>query len=84
MDLISSFNKGMSGGEAWSLLGNTILAEAMVCVVGFLSYVFVEGGIFWTLAAATSVGSIVVAPFAAMTVKKVNPHKLKIAIATQP
>jgi len=53
----------------------------MVCVVGFLSYIFVEGGIFWTLAAATNVGSIVAAPFAAMTVKKGEFLKLEIAIA---
>ena len=93
--LVSSFNKGISGGgygplvtggqiisggEARSSIGNTTLAEAMVCIVGFLCYVFVKGDIFWTLSAATSIGSVVAAPFAAVVVKKVTAQKLKIAI----
>ncbi len=93
--LVSSFNKGISGGGygplvtggqiisgggARSSVGNTTVAEAMVCIVGFLCYVFVEGDIFWTLAAATSIGSVVAAPFAAMVVRKVTAQKLKIAI----
>ncbi len=40
----------------------------------------VKGDIFWTLAAATSIGSIIAAPFAAMTVKKVSSDKLKYVI----
>lgn len=93
--LLSSFNKGISGGgygplvtggqiisggEVRSSVGNTTLAEAMVCIVGFLGYVLVKGDIFWTLAAATSIGSIIAAPFAAMTVKKVSSDKLKYVI----
>ena len=93
--LLSSFNKGISGGgygplvtggqiisgrEARSSVGSTTLAEAIVCIVGFLGYVLVKGGIFWTLAAATSIGSIIAAPFAAITVKKVNAEKLRFAI----
>jgi len=93
--LLSSFNKGISGGgygplvtggqiisgrETKSSVGSTTLAEAIVCIVGFLSYVLVKGNIFWTLAAATSIGSIVAAPFAALTVKKVNTQKLRFVI----
>ena len=93
--LISSFNKGASGGgygplvtggqiisgrEARSSVGSTTLAEAVVCIVGFVSYLVLKGDIFWTLAAATSIGSVVAAPFAAMTVKRVNTGKLKFAI----
>lgn len=93
--LLSSFNKGISGGgygplvtggqiisggEAKSSVGNTTVAEAVVCIVGFLGYVLIKGDIFWTLAAATSIGSIVAAPFAAMTVKKVKSHQLKFVI----
>jgi uncharacterized membrane protein YfcA len=93
--LVSSFNKGISGGgygplvtggqiisggKARSSVGNTTLAEAMVCVVAFVAYVFSEASIFWMLAAATSVGSIIAAPFAAVMVKKVDSQKLKIAI----
>lgn len=39
-----------------------------------------KGDIYWMLAAATSIGSVVAAPFAAMTVRKINAGKLKSAI----
>ena len=93
--LLSSFNKGISGGgygplvtggqiisgrETRSSVGSTTLAETVVCMVGFLGYVLIKGDIFWTLAAATSIGSIVAAPFAALTVRKVNAEKLKMVI----
>lgn len=93
--LISSFNKGASGGgygplvtggqilsgrEARSSVGSTTLAEALVCIVAFISYLLIKGDIYWTLAAATSLGSIIAAPFAAMTVSKVNTRKLKVVI----
>lgn len=94
--LLSSFNKGISGGgygplvtggqvisgrEAKSSVGSTTLAEAIVCIVGFLGYMLIKGDIFWELAAATSIGSVVAAPFAALTVRKVNAEKLKLVIA---
>ena len=93
--LVSSFNKGISGGgygplvtggqiisgrEAKSSIGSTTLAEAIVCIVGFLGYLLVRGDIFWTLAMATSLGAIIAAPFAALTVKKVSMGKLKLII----
>ena len=93
--LLSAFNKGASGGgygplvtggqiisgrEAKSSIGSTTLAEALVCIVAFVSYVLLKGDIYWTLAAATSIGSIVAAPLAAMTVKKINSQRLKIVI----
>ncbi len=94
--LISSFNKSMSGGGYGPLVtggqiisgggvrnsvGNTTLAEGLVCAVGFVSYLVLDVDIFWRLAAATSIGSVAAAPFAAMTVRKVSPNKLKYAIA---
>ena len=93
--LLSSFNKGVSGGgygplvtggqiisgrETRSSVGSTTVAEVVVCIVGFLSYLLARGDIFWRLAAATSIGSIVAAPFAALTVKKVSSNKLKLVI----
>ena len=92
---LSAFNKGISGGgygplatggqiisgrEAKSSVGSTTLAEAIVCIAGFLGYVLIKGDIFWRLAAATSIGSIIAAPFAALTVKKVNTRKLRFII----
>ena len=70
----------ISGREIRNSVGSTTLAEAMVCIVGFLGYVLVEGNIFWKLAMATSVGSIVAAPFAAITVRRVNTEKLRLII----
>ena len=93
--LISSFNKGASGGgygplvtggqiisgrETRSSVGSTTVAEALVCIVAFSAYVVAMGDIYWTLAAATSIGSVVAAPFAAMTVKRANVRVLKLAI----
>ena len=93
--LISAFNKGASGGgygplvtggqiisgrEARSSIGSTTLAEAVVCIVAFVSYVVLKGDIYWRLAAATSIGSVVAAPFAAMTVKRIDSRRLKIVI----
>lgn len=93
--LISSFNKGASGGgygplitggqlvsgrETRNSIGSTTIAEALVCIVGFLGYLVIKGDIYWALAAATSIGSIIAAPFAALTVSKVSPSKLKVVI----
>ena len=93
--LVSSFNKGISGGgygplvtggqivtgrEARSSVGSTTLAEAIVCIVGFTGYLLVKGNIYWRLAAATSIGSIVAAPVAAFTVRKVDTLKLRYVI----
>lgn len=95
--LLSAFNKGATGGgygplvtggqiisgrEAKSSIGSTTLAEALVCIVAFVSYLVLKGDIYWTLAAATSIGSVVAAPFAAMTVKRINSQKLTIVIGT--
>jgi len=94
--LLSAFNKGVSGGgygplvtggqiisgrETRSSVGSTTFAEALVCIVGFVGYVLVKGDIFWMLAAATSIGSIIAGPFAALTVKKVSSDKLRLVIA---
>ena len=93
--LISSFNKGVSGGgygplvtggqlvsgrDVRSSVGSTTIAETAVCTVGFISYLLIKGDIYWTLAAATSIGSILAGPLAALTVKKVSSTPLKMAI----
>ena len=99
LGLISSFNKGASGGgygplvtggqivggrEARSSIGSTTIVEALVCIVAFVGYLVIKGDVYWTLAAATSVGSIIAAPFAALTVSRISTNKLKtvIGIAT--
>ncbi len=93
--LISSFNKGVSGGgygplvtggqlvsgrEVRNSVGSTTIAESAVCVVGFISYFLVKGDISWHLVAATSAGSILAGPLAAMTVTRISSPVLKLVI----
>jgi len=95
MGLLGSFNKGISGGgyiplvtggqiiggrEARSSVGSTTLAVTSVCAVSFLGYVLLEGDIYWTLAAATCIGSVIAAPFAARMIRRIDSEKLKFAI----
>jgi uncharacterized membrane protein YfcA len=93
--LLGGFNKGISGGayvvlvaggqiivgrETRSSLGSTTVAVTIVCAAGFLGYLFLEGDIYWMLVAAASIGSVIAAPFAALTVKRMAAMKLKLAI----
>ncbi len=93
--LIGAFNKGVSGGgyvplvtggqiisgrETRSSVGTTTIAVTIVCAVGLLSHFLLKGDIYWMLAVATSIGSIVAAPFAALIVRKVNTEKLRFTI----
>jgi uncharacterized membrane protein YfcA len=95
LGIVSAFNKGVSGGgyvplvtggqiiagrETRSSVGSTTVAVAIVCAVGFLTYLLVEGDVYWRLVAATGIGSIIAAPFAALTVRRVNAEKLRFAI----
>lgn len=93
--LLSSFNKGISGGgyvplvaggqilsgrEARSSLGSTTFAVSLVCAVGFAGYLLMEKEIAWPLAAAASLGSLLAAPVAALTLSKADPERLKLII----
>ncbi len=93
--LLGGFNKGISGGvyvvlaaggqiivgrETRSSLGSTTVAVTIVCAAGFVGYLLLGGDIYWLLVAAASIGSVVAAPFAAVTVKRVATEKLKLAI----
>ena len=93
--LLGGFNKGISGGvyvvlaaggqiivgrETRSALGSTTVAVTIVCAAGFIGYLLLGGDIYWMLLAAASIGSVVAAPFAALTVRKVAAKKLKLAI----
>lgn len=95
LGLLSAFNKGISGGgyvplvtsgqiisgrETRSSVGSTTVAVAIVCVVGFISYLFFSREIDWILAAASAIGSIIAAPFAALTIKKTSTYRLKLVI----
>ena len=93
--LISAFNKGISGGgygplvtggqlisgkDSKSSVGNTTFIESLICFIGFLSYLLLGSDIHWKLAISVCIGSVLAAPFAAITVKRINHQKLKIII----
>ncbi|MBI4284256.1 MAG: sulfite exporter TauE/SafE family protein [Chloroflexi bacterium] len=93
--VLSAFNKGISGGgygplitggqvligrDVKNSIGSATIAEVAVCLVSFLSYVFLKGGIDWQLAAATSIGSITAGPLGALTVSKFGSNKLKLGM----
>ncbi len=95
LGLVGGFNKGISGGtfmvmatggqiiigrEARSSLGSTTVAVTIVSVAGFLSYLLLEADINWTLLAAASIGSVVAAPFAVLTVKRLSAMKLELVV----
>jgi len=95
LGVLGAFNKGISGAgyvplvtggqiisgrEAKSSVASTTVSIAVLCAVGFLAYALVEEDIYWRLAAATTIGSVISAPFAALTVKKVSAEKLRIII----
>jgi len=95
LGVVGAFNKGISGAgyvplvtggqiisgrEARRSVGSTTVAVAILCAVGFLAYLIVEGNIYWRLAVAATVGSIIAAPFAALAARKANPEKLRLVI----
>lgn len=95
LGLIGGFNKGISGGAfvvmaaggqivagrgARSSLGSTTVAVTIVSAAGFLSYLLLGTDINWALLAAASIGSVVAAPFAVLTVRKMSIGKLELAV----
>ncbi len=93
--IISAFNKGLSGGGYGPLVtggqlingrnsrnsvASTTIAEVLVSIVGFLGYFLYSGTIFWGLAIAISIGSIMAGPLAAYTLNKMNEVNLKTLI----
>lgn len=95
LGVFSAFNKGVSGGgyvplvtggqiiigrEIKSSVGITTVSVAIVCAVGFLSYLLISEEMYWTLAITTVIASVIAAPFAAITVKRINTQKLRIII----
>ena len=97
LGLIASFNKGMSGGgygpvvtggqilagvEGKSAVGITSLAEGLTCLVGVITYYAIsKGSVDWKLAPVIIVGAVCSVPFSAISVKRINPKHLKLAIA---
>lgn len=92
LGLISAFNKGISGGGFGPLvtggqvlsgqahrnaIGVTTMAEAPICIAGFMTYFFAKGIADWNMVAALSIGAALATPFGAITTKKLNDKALK-------
>jgi uncharacterized membrane protein YfcA len=94
--IVSSFNKGMSGGGFGPVvtggqivsgqnhkkaIGCTTLAEAPICIVGFFFYLITNSISSWSLPLALCIGAILSTPFGALTTKKIRKEKIKIIVA---
>lgn len=94
--LLSSFNKGLSGGGYGPIIttgqilaglnpkvavGITSLAEGVVSLVGVLMYWLTVSGLEWHLALPILVGAVISAPLAAFTVHKLPMRSLRFLIA---
>lgn len=92
---LASFNKGMSGGgfgpvttggqvvagnKHKSSIGCTTLAEAPICITGFITYLILKGLTTYNLLIALSIGAFIGAPLGALLTKKINPKKLKFIL----
>lgn len=93
--LVSAFNKGISGGGYGPLLtggqmlagvsgpnavGVTTVAEALVCLAGFLAYVASKEGPALGFIAALSLGATVSTPLSAWTVRALGDKKLRMLL----
>ncbi|MCK4413352.1 MAG: sulfite exporter TauE/SafE family protein [Candidatus Eisenbacteria sp.] len=87
---IAAFNKGISGGGYGpvvtggqilsgvgekSAIGITSFAEGLVCLVGLILYLVLQGGVAWGLALPLMLGAILSVPAAVWTVK-IMPERL--------
>lgn len=90
--IISSFNKGLSGGgfgpivtsgqivggnNPKSSIGATTLAEAPICIVGFLTYYLAKGFSDWTFLAALCLGAVAAAPLGALFTSRLNEKRMR-------
>jgi len=92
ISFIASFNKGISGGGYGPLVmggqilsgvngknavGITAFAEAITCLVGFISYLVLGKHIDWKLTGLLIICATGAVPVAALTVKNIDHSKLK-------
>lgn len=92
ISFLAAFNKGISGGGygplvmggqilsgvcAKNAVGITAFAEAITCLVGFILYLLLGKSIDWKLTGLLVVCATGAVPIAAITIKNVNPEKLK-------
>jgi hypothetical protein len=95
LGLISSFNKGMSGGgygpvltggqilsgiESKGAIGITSLAEGITCFAGIIFFYILGESIVWRIALPIMIGAILSVPVSALAVKRVSSAALTISI----
>ena len=93
--LLASFNKGISGGgfgpvttggqiiagnKHRSAIGCTTLAEAPICIAGFITYLVFNGLQGYSLVTALCIGAALGAPFGALFTKKLSSPKVKYVL----
>lgn len=93
--LVAAFNKGLSGGgygplvtagqvvsglPAKHAVAITSVAEAFTCLVGLGAYLFLTGGLDWTLATPLAAGALLSVPVATLTVKRMPESAIRAAV----
>ena len=93
--VVSAFNKGLSGGgfgpivtggqivlgkEHKQAIACTTAAEPLICIAGFLTYLFLKGASGFSLMLALGAGAIIAGPIGALTTKKISRHKLRVIV----
>lgn len=92
ISFLAAFNKGISGGGYGPLVmggqmlsgvcpknavGITAFAEAITCLIGFLSYIMLGKNIDWRLTGLLVLFATGAVPVAALTVRKIDSDRLK-------
>jgi len=97
LGVIASFNKGMTGGgygpvlaggqivagvDSKKAVGITAMTEGLICVIGFIAYIFIGGTehLNWNLIISLLIGGIASTPLAVYAIKKIKPGKLKFVV----
>jgi len=94
--IISSFNKGMSGGgfgpvvtggqmvlgkDHKGSIGCTTAAEFPICIIGFLLYLLTKGISNWSLIYSLGIGALIGGFTGPWLTKKINKKSLKIIVS---
>lgn len=93
VSIISGFNKGLTGGGFGPLLtagqivggqhthksvATTNLSSAIVCIIGFFSYYFINGFSQWGFLLSLTGGAVLGGPLGAMLASKIKIKKLRL------
>lgn len=92
VSFLAAFNKGISGGgygplvmggqllsgvQVKNSVGISAFAEAITCLVGFITYILSHRAIDWKLVTVLTASAVLAVPFAALTVKNAHSNILR-------